>query len=193
MVCERLQSRGMVTFQEALRLSIPIPEASEIVIWFCKHCRLMSRCSAVIRCLSPIQNGNFGAQLPLHSLKHHISALGASCLQHLLLLLKPIQRFCLSAWIHSRDVEMQSAERAMGKGRSGERPYCLLPLGCSFQPSFKQKLLTLIKGVNVFAALQIWRPGIKFHQWQQEDRSLYLCHAWPNRTIAQGNWMWEFL
>lgn len=161
-------------------------------MFFCKHNGLMSRCSAIIRCLSPIQNCNFGAQLSLHNLKHHASALGASCLPHLLLLLKPIQPFCLSVWTLSKDVEMQSAERAVGKRRGEKRPHYLLPLGCSFQPSFKQKLLTLIKGANVFAALQIWRPGIKFHQRRQEDRSLYLCHAWPNRTIAQGNWMWEF-
>lgn len=46
----------------------------------------------------------------------------------------------------------------------GGNPHRLLPLGCSFQPSFKQKLLTLIKSENAFAALQIWQRRIKFHR-----------------------------
>lgn len=60
---------------------------------------------------------------------------------------------------------MQTAVRdGGGGGVVGGNPHRSLPLGCSFQPSFKQKLLTLIKSENVFAALQIWQHGIKFHQ-----------------------------
>lgn len=66
---------------------------------------------------------------------------------------------------YARAGKMQTAARdGGGEGMWGGNPHRSLPLGCSFQPSFKQKLLTLIKSENVFAALQIWQCGIKFHQ-----------------------------
>lgn len=78
-----------------------------------------------------------------------------------------------------------SSERR-GRGGLGGTLSVRFPSAAHFKPSFKQKLLTLIRSGNVFAALQIWQRGIKFRQEQREDGSAApLCAARQSRCPGE--------